>query len=1084
MAGSPARKEVGRVGVKVVPDTSDFGRQLKAELARWENEKIKIDVEADFEHLETQLERITSSQYTATIQVEADTAAAEAQIRRAAADRTAHIKVNVDDNALRRLADIGRPVDKDVRVDLDDAVARSRLESLTSDRTVDVKVDLSAAAAEARLKELTRTESKKIRVDVDHSSLDTFQGVIKGIGGAAASVVSGITSAVSSSMEAFGTLGEVAEEAFDGVIDSSNRLTGVLGNVGQAVFGVISGIIQLSTTAIIITSLISLFGSLVTAAGAAAAAIGSVVFGAGGLIALPAIIAGVVYSFMQSSDDLRAEWDQTIGAFTDAFRKTLDPALEKFSELARKAADALEEGNPFFDEWTRAIGEMTEAIGPLASAISKFATETLKGMADAMEALNSSGFWDDISKGFETLGEALGAFFVQLSSWAPQFAQGFQAIADAALKLLPSLADLAGAFASFAPAVIEGIADAFVALFEAFTSNREVYERAAVAFAQALREMAPALEEVFRAFALMAPEVMGALASAVQQFADSVARPEVIDGLISMAEALVTMGTMAAEASAKITDYVGDAYRNTAEFARSLTGTIKRTAEVSDEHLRSLVDNASNTHEAASLLAEQMRAMFSKTVGNVVGQLRKLHKTWDEEISKMVETGNTKAAELNQGFRQRLIGLLITIKNEGMKINDEWVKQMQQLIDETAKSGDPLAQQMSRNMQRLLNVLQVSGPAAEEQVRKMLKGMENQVEASRIAEILGIELDQAANTVDQRSSAIRQSFAAVLQAMPEMIRNAKTPEELDKKLQEMESIVSKHAGPMRQAFTNLGKGMAQGLKSTDVTKAVTSVMNSIKTAITSRVPGVVQAFDRLPKGMADSLSSNTSIVAGIKSQMDKVRQAVSLGVTQSEAEWRRLFTRMDEAARSDKTPQTVKSNMDKIVNHIKTAVSQAISEFKRFTSEAEKAGKLTGFVSGVKSAMNEALGIVRSTVNQIIAELSKLNRTFKGPKIQAPQQEGGSAGTSSVSSSSEPVMVMSTADPVVLQSATATTAAAQQITSSLSGYARQFAESRTVETSGDGGVTKIYNFTVNAAPNVPTEEQLRKQLSYADALYS
>src|SRR5690606_36352636 len=128
---------------------------------------------------------------------------------------------------------------------------------------------------------------------------------------------------------------------------------------------------------------------------------------------------------------------------------------------------------------------------------------------------------------------------------------------------------------------------------------------------------------------------------------------------------------------------------------------------------------------------------------------------------------------------------------------------------------------------------------------------------------------------------------------------------------------SKHAGPMQQALTNLGKGMVQGLKSTDVTKAATSVMNSIKTAITSQVPGVVQAFDRLPKGMADSLSSNASIVAGVKSQMDKVRQAVSLGVTQSEAEWRRLFTRMDEAARSDKTPQTVKSNMDKIVNHIK-----------------------------------------------------------------------------------------------------------------------------------------------------------------------
>ncbi|GAA2691335.1 hypothetical protein [Nonomuraea recticatena] len=39
------------------------------------------------------------------------------------------------------------------------------------------------------------------------------------------------------------------------------------------------------------------------------------------------------------------------------------------------------------------------------------------------------------------------------------------------------------------------------------------------------------------------------------------------------------------------------------------------------------------------------------------------------------------------------------------------------------------------------------------------------------------------------------------------------------------------------------------------------------------------------------------------------------------------------------------------------------------------------------------------------------------------------------------------------------------------------------ESSGGATVQKIYNINITAAPTVPTEEQLRKQLSYADTLY-
>jgi hypothetical protein len=75
MAG-PGGVEVGRISIKVVPDTSGFKERVRAETAG-----AGSDVE---------------------IPVDADTAAAEAKIDRAARNRTAKIDVDVDENQVRR----------------------------------------------------------------------------------------------------------------------------------------------------------------------------------------------------------------------------------------------------------------------------------------------------------------------------------------------------------------------------------------------------------------------------------------------------------------------------------------------------------------------------------------------------------------------------------------------------------------------------------------------------------------------------------------------------------------------------------------------------------------------------------------------------------------------------------------------------------------------------------------------------------------------------------------------------------------------------------------------------------------------
>lgn len=1064
MAGSPARREVGRVGVKVVPDTSKFGEQLRAELARWEDADLNIDIEADLAEFEAQLERALHGR-TAEVKIDLDTAQAEA-----------------------RLAEFLRSRDLEVKVQLNEGTSRARIEELTRDASKKINIDLDTASARAKIRRLVRTETKQIKVDVDKSSLDQVQGVISGIGSGLTSVFKGVSDGVSSAVKGVSQLGDAGTEAIGAISDASGGLTKVLSNVPALIGSAITGVAQLAGAAVVLTSIVSLLGAIVSAAGAAAIALGGLLIGAGALIALPAILTGVMYAFFQSSKDLQKEWEEVTGKFTEAFKNALNPSLDKFGELANKAADALQKGNPFYDAFTRALNESIKALEPLAKGLADFATNTLRGMGDALANLNKSGFFQQIQKGFQDLGTALGDFFKILSEHSPVFAEGFNAIGDAMKKMLPSLANLSAAFAEFAPEVLDGIAEAVKRLFDAFAANKDVYATAAISFANALRDMAPGLEAVAAAFAKMAPSVLSAIAQAVNSFAEALSDPEVIQGLTTLAETLVNLGARAAEVALDMSANVGKALDSIATRWDIDMGVIQESSRVTNEHLKGLVQQADSTREAAINLQKQIGVSMDAAYREATGTIWKMASEWQTKIDEMVEKGQTGSAQINQTFRDRFEELRRDWASHGGHLTAEWKSKLEQLVKDTQASTDPTVAAMGKTMQGVLDQVKTKGDATVEQVRQMLAQMEDKAKAAQIAEILGLEMDATKQKVTDGVTQAQQAFSKLPEVMRQLITSSKTPEEVGTKLDQMNKVIGEKSAQGAKEFARLPEGMAKAIAKDQISTQVKSIMDKVIKSVNDGVARTKEAWSKLPKAMSDAVIADSSVVSSVTNQMTKVQQAITTGVQSSVTAWKRLQTDTNAAAVADKTPATVKQKMDEVVKTITSSVTKGIAEFKKLSDQAANYGKLSGFTSAINNAMSSALSTVTSYVSRMINELSKLNRTFQGPKITAPQQVGGSGGGSVGPSSVEGVSLMTVpAEPVLLaaEAAPSTMAAASTLAQSIGGYASALTSART-STPATSGTTpqKVYNITVNAAPNVPTEEQLRKQLEYADTLYS
>ncbi|MDG4857363.1 hypothetical protein P8605_04190 [Streptomyces sp. T-3] len=246
MAGSPGGREVERLAIRVLPDTSGFGTSLQTFLDRIERRakiavrvtpdtrgfgaelrdklgaiqtRVSIPVTPDARTFRTDLQTaLAGTRARVRVPVEADTSRLAAELRALTGTLGGRIEVAVEprlntttlgalatrlerlarpvrvpivpvldraatSRVLSSLERLTRPRQIDLSADLDDGAAQARLALLTRHRRTTVDVDLDAAAARAQLALLTRDHRTTVRVDVDRSGLSRVTSAIGGLGG-------------------------------------------------------------------------------------------------------------------------------------------------------------------------------------------------------------------------------------------------------------------------------------------------------------------------------------------------------------------------------------------------------------------------------------------------------------------------------------------------------------------------------------------------------------------------------------------------------------------------------------------------------------------------------------------------------------------------------------------------------------------------------------------------------------------------------------------------------------------------------------------------------------------------------------
>lgn len=554
MAG-PGGREVGRISIKVVPDTDGFRARLVAAVNAAEK-GVKAEIPVDLKENEIRARmRALAKDLKAKIEAQADTAKAEAALRTLVRRRTAHIEVEMNANRIRQQLNEGF---------LRDAI----------NRRVEIDVDANTAPAEANIQRLVGTR-RKITVEVD---LDRHRGLfaLNGRGRFSrlfAGLFNGISRLLATTLGKALTLGfDLAAKAvatFAGFVSSAlvnafdGATTGVKGFLNTVTTGMASGTAAIGgflaqavamgpTIAIaiaafaafgvivggVVLAIIGYIGTLAAAITGLIAVIASVLVGAAALLVLPALFAGVAAAIIATDDELRKDFTDTLKDMASTVKTLAMPAIDALKGSLEKVHQAMQVGQPLYDALQRGFEATAKALVPLTEGMINFTSNALAGMATAMQNLVANGAFQGVSQALSVLGAAIGEFFVKLSAFGPQIAAAFVALAQAFQTISGPLASFIGAFSAVAPGVLAAVATALATLFNALAANAGPLAMAATALAEAFTKMVPSFVRMLTAFAQISPDVLDQMANAMIKIMDTLSRPDVIAAITIMSNLL------------------------------------------------------------------------------------------------------------------------------------------------------------------------------------------------------------------------------------------------------------------------------------------------------------------------------------------------------------------------------------------------------------------------------------------------------------------------------------------------------------------------------------------------------------------
>jgi phage-related protein len=404
MAG-PGGHEVERISVKVVPDTSGFHADTKAFLEK-EEAKLKLEINLDL-----------------------DTAKAEAQLKKLAKDLKVKINVELNDEGIRdRIKALSRNVKATLKVNLDDAVARTELAVLA------------------------RPRHTTINVDVDRGSVSRTTGILGRIGGLVSGAVSSVGEGLSN---AFSSVQKTASGAFSSMTSGFAKVSAVAQGLQVFIMGV----------------LIAALAGLVVAAAAVAGAL------ALALAPMGFIAAGLAFALMakngdKAAKDLRKSFESVLRTGENVLRQAIHPLIA-----------ALQRQLPQINEWVAALkGPLTQAfasaskyVGVLAQSIEGSISGVLDGVVEALKNPALKSTMQGLQVLASTLGTGLGILFATLADNGKVFGDTLKALGVGFMQLMEPLGNLLGAFAGVSPQIIDGLVEVLKKLF-AELSNPTILE--------------------------------------------------------------------------------------------------------------------------------------------------------------------------------------------------------------------------------------------------------------------------------------------------------------------------------------------------------------------------------------------------------------------------------------------------------------------------------------------------------------------------------------------------------------------------------------------------------------------------------
>lgn len=436
---SPGGREVGRVSIRVVPDSEGFRRDLQRELEAVEN-SLRVTIPVDFD---------------------VDTAALRAQIE------GINARVTV-------------PVDFDV--DVDAATLRAQLEALSGGRiTIPVDLDIDIGALQAQLQALD-SQTVNIRVSIDGVALALAELAALD---AAVRDLDGRTININADVDIAAALAQIAAlQAAITALGNINLGGGGGGGIGGGGFGrggVFGQIASAIAAALVLAPALAVAGAGVTAAwGAVSTAIAAV---PGALALLAAPIATVAIGFdgvKEAARTLKPEFEKLQTLLNATFLNGLTPVFEQLGGvfptlttglhdiahavvgvadnltgmltsfsglllirgLLDGVATALQNMAPGISNITEAlliVGSRSSAFDALSEAVNRFGTAFRQDVLNLM----ASGTLDAAFRG---LGDVLGELAEGFSSLVTN---GIEVFAAAAPGVTSFLDDLSGFFNRF-----------------------------------------------------------------------------------------------------------------------------------------------------------------------------------------------------------------------------------------------------------------------------------------------------------------------------------------------------------------------------------------------------------------------------------------------------------------------------------------------------------------------------------------------------------------------------------------------------------------------------------------------------------